>query len=112
MGGSKLYDVVHDYTGGMMRCNFRDTTGETTGYYESWEQFKYVMIMDDPTYNMVIRWDWDAGDKELILHYMHQRKGDYVVRIIKNMKPEDEPDVREFLQAQWDYMKTVWEPLS
>lgn len=49
---------------------------------------------------------------ELKLFLMMQRKGCKKVITIKNMQPEDEPSVRNYLADRWETMKKVWGGIS
>lgn len=78
----------------------------------------------DMDYNLLYRWDWviaDPNDYEkgepvpgpqLKLFYMFQRKALPTSVTVRNMTPEDESEVREFLQRNWKHMQELWAPFS
>jgi hypothetical protein len=82
------------------------------------------MYTADKDYNLLYRWDWkeaDPADYEegeemrapwLELFYMLQRKAKPLSVEVHDMRPEDEPEVRAFLQEHWDHMQRVWAPFG
>jgi len=112
----KLWGAEHPYH--CSTANYYSNNCEHS--WESWAAFFEEFGDSDEDYNMVFRWDWDpAGPEwngretpELTIFMMHQRKGMFASHTVKNIKAEDEPKVREWLKARWDYMRRLWEPLG
>ena len=126
---AKLWESEHEYY-----CNDNFYSSEPKWSYASWAAFADEELKDiDDDYNFLFRWDWlkydpdddrrtsfDAGetpttgstDQYLKLFYMGQRKGLFRVVTVYNLSEADEPAVREFLRARWQYMRGLWEPIS
>lgn len=87
--------------------------------FGSWSDFMESWGDSDYDYNLLYRWDWHEGEEheipagiaELKLFFMLQRKAaprSVSVRVSRS----DESSVREWLQARWEHMIKVWDPLS
>lgn len=92
-------------------CNQANSPAQT---YDSWEDFYSEWKDADKDYNMVFRFDMleDEGKPELHLFYMLQRKGIFKPVTVMNIKEEDAPEITQFLQAHWEYVKALWTPFS
>lgn len=96
------------------------------GYHsevESWSSFISEMGDADDDYNLLLRWDWEletdddekavtpTGTGTLKLRYVLQRKG---VCLSFNVRvgPDDEQEVRTWLEGKWKNVKALWAPFS
>ena len=121
----RLWEVKHPYYCNL--GNYFATGGDDTHTrYRTWGEF-YASEGDcDPDMNLLFRWDWQEGEDHdlapfngdenyrnglLLLFWMGQRKGLYRWSEVEVCRA-DEPAVREFLQSRFNYLKTLWEPLS
>ena len=111
-----LWEVDHPYY--CEAGNYHSSDAATE--WESWEAFIGSYRHADVDMNLVFRWDWHhqnpddegwGGGSWMFIGIMGQRKGAYWPHIIKNMKPEDEPEVREYLTRHLDTIKQLWAPL-
>lgn len=105
---------------------------------ESWKHFKELWGYDfdgefyiDFDYNYLFRWDieelhdwtYDSpedeergsatdlgpnGKFEMHLYFIHQRKGNFVPVIIKEIKEEDMEEISNFLLDAWEAIKNTW----
>lgn len=64
-------------------------------------QYKYEDETDDNT-----------GPMQLLLFFMLQRKGLFVPVIVNNITEADMPEITEFLQKRWEYLKGQWAEFS
>ena len=121
-----LWEIDHPYY-----CNqgnyFAAGGQDVFAHYRSWADFFVEEGDSDPDYNLLFRWDWHEGEDHsdgvpfngdvnyrngvLLLFWMGQRKGLYRWSEVEVCRA-DEPAVREFLQARFDYLKRVWEPFE
>lgn len=90
--------------------------------FGSWAEFIEEQGSNDLDYNLLYRWDWripDPDDYEpgeelpgesVSLYFVHQRKG--ITRsACAQVRPEDEPAIREWLLVRAEHMRSLWEPL-
>jgi hypothetical protein len=82
----------------------------------------FSFVTADKDYNLLYRWDWkeaepsDYSDGEaapapwLDLFYILQRKAKPLSVTVHNMRPEDEPEARAFLQGHWKHIQRLWAP--
>ena len=81
--------------------------------WESWAEFLGVFGGSDTDMNLVWRWDWNKPDGDfpapetLDLYMMHQRKA-YPVSHSIRIAPEDEPEVRKYLEQHWARLCEMW----
>lgn len=109
-----LWEYEHPYH--CSRSNYYSNDCEFT--YASWSDFLEEMGEADMDLNLVVRWDWrDADNKdnwlnqdELVLFYLHQRKGRFV-SMTAQVQKSDEPSVRKWLLKNAAHMRLLWEPL-
>lgn len=124
MGEKHLWEADHAYY-----CNegnyYAPGRDQPTAHYGSWPSFHESEGDSDPDYNLLFRWDWYEGgfggseftgdvnyrNGALHLFWMGQRKGLYRWTTVEVCRA-DEPAVREWLQGRFDYLKSLWEPLS
>lgn len=91
-----------------------------TGYFDTWEDFMHEWLDDgfliDDDYNHLFRFDIKKDEEEgtfsLELFFMFQRKGAFVPILIRKIKKEDMPQISEFLEKRWQYMKNQWKEFS
>lgn len=117
-----LWEVDHPYY--MNEGNYFDRNCHAT--FKSWAEFLDEYADSDMDYNWIVRWDWREGEgwdlgeyngddnyrhAQFLLQFIGQRKS-----LLHSVEVEvcraDEPAILEFLKPRWDYMKTMWEPLS
>lgn len=93
--------------------------------YGSWSRFLDEFDRADIDLNMVFRWDWKRFDPQdyteedmpkdqrdtLQICMMHQRKGKYCSYLVR-VTDADADDVQAFLKKHWEYLKSIWEPIS
>lgn len=119
---SKLWEVKHPYY-----CNegnyYAKGNEQPHSHYKTWSSFLDEFGDSDMDYNFLIRWDWDEEEERkytgddyyrngaLKVFWLGQRKGIFHWSTVEVCRA-DEPSVRQFLQKRWDYMRTMWEPLS
>lgn len=122
-----LWQTEHDYYGPEAPYWGRpDQYRDYIQTFESWGEFVTGESMYTATkgLNLLYRWDWNAPDPslympgetvptehELELFWMLPRKG-IMARACITVTPEDEPAVRAWLLPHWEYMRSLWEPLS
>lgn len=119
MSNVHLWEVDHAYY-----CNLGNYYNNDCGsHFKSWNEFLETMGAADFDYNLLFRWDWSeegerafTGDDhyrngQLELFWMHQRKGRYVYMTIEVCRA-DESAVRAYLEPRWDYLRSLWEPIS
>lgn len=121
----KLWEASHRYY-----CNegnyFARGDQQPTCRYRSWGEFLSEEGDSDPDYNLLFRWDWREGEDYdlapyngddnyrnglLMLFWMGQRKGLYRWTEVEVCRA-DEPSVREFLQDRFDFLVSLWAPLT
>lgn len=115
----KLYETNHPYYMSQ-GCYFdRGCHHE----YESWEDFLEEWRESDIDYNWIIRWDWSTledmeltpinhEDEELLqIQFFLQRKS-YPISCYIRVNRDQEPEIKEFLNKYWLYMKEMWAPFS
>jgi len=105
----KLYEIDHPYYCSEHNYRCSGIQSHTVVFqYDNWEAFKESSWFDsDLNWNLLFRFDWrdqlnedgtDTQNGQLCLFWLLQRKGDFNSCIISNMKIENEPEVREWLQ--------------
>lgn len=98
----KLYESSHLYY-----CS----EGERTTTFHSWNEFLEDFNSYDLDLNLIIRWDWNSEDQDILwLFSVQQRKGiltSYEIYVTKN----DEISIKEFLQIRWAKIKENWAPI-
>jgi hypothetical protein len=108
---TKLFEIEHPYY--CAEHNYRVSgtkSHEVIFEYDDWLLFtESGWFNSDQDLNLLFRFDWKDG--ELYLYWILQRKGDFNCCIIHDMKIENEPEVREFLQKRFNHLKNLWEPL-
>lgn len=89
--------------------------------YETWADFKEEWLDPDDSldddYNHVFRFDIkeseeNPGTFSLWLFFMLQRKGIFRPVRVKHIFAEDIPEIDNFLQDRWEYMKGQWKEIS
>lgn len=133
-----LWEVEHDYYG-PEGCYYASgvVNEQNVTRFDSWQDFiengdELADDHDPGGMNLLYRWDWHAwhlvewfdpegdgvdengenGEKwELELFWMLPRKG-IMLRTEIRATPADEPDVRRWLALRWEYMRSIWEPVS
>ena len=114
---TRLWEVEHPYY-----CSESNYYSNDTGeQFESWAEFASAWDSYDLDLNLLFRWDWKIeeyegedrpkGSHRLQLFYVLQRKGIFMC-IEVDVTPQDEPQVREWLQVRWDKMLELWRPLT
>lgn len=114
-----LWEVDHAYY-----CNLGNYFSNDCGSeFRSWAEFMSAEGDADKDYNLLFRWDWELDEGSaypddpnyrggtLSLFYMGQRKGLYRFVTVSVCKA-DEPAVRAWLQARFDYLVALWAPLT
>lgn len=111
-----LWEPEHPYYCNEGNYYTAQDVGET---YDSWESFLEGFGDSDLDLNLVFRWDWKRADPEeerehdtLLVFNMQQRKGKFCYAEVSNIREEDEPSVRLWLQARLDHLLRLWAPLS
>ena len=117
---TKLWQVEHPY-----RCeigNFFAAPGQGVHeVFDSWSDFMADFGRDmDDDYNFLYRWDWqkpdpddeeDDGVHRLFLFFVAQRKArNFSIEVA--VDPDDDVEIREWLQERWKYMQAVWAPIN
>ena len=114
----------HDYYCCDTRWNARN--GEGFAEFDCWEDFKAEWGLKDKTfydcYNYLFRFDLrqkyedetddNTGPMQLLLFFMLQRKGLFVPVTVNNITEADMPEITEFLQKRWEYLKGQWAEFS
>lgn len=133
----KLWEIDHPFY--VEEGNFYENHCHNT--YDSWSSFVNDGIpFIDEDLNFLYRWDWKKMDQSdyflddlvskesqkqvlkgygrvscvpdhLLLFYILPRKPKTISFEIQ-VEKEDEPVIRDWLKTKWEYMKTMWEPLS
>ena len=115
----KLKDLAVDHPYYCSDSNY--FSNEASKTYYTWPEFYGEMKGADPEYNLIFRWEIrehedDDGVKSgayyMEIFYMQQRKGLYMPISIKRVFEEDVPQIIEFLQAKYTYLKKLWEPIQ
>ena len=106
-----LWEPEHPYycTNG----NFYQTGHHTQ--YPTWGDFIEVAGDWDLDMDLLFRWDWHKPDRgvmgTLSLYFVRQRKGfNYSVSV--QVHPDEEPEVRAYLQVRLEHLLTMWAPLT
>ena len=90
--------------------------------FDCWEDFKSDWCPENRTYdddlNHLFRFDLqqkyeektddNTGSMQLLLFFMLQRKGLFVPVTVNNITEADMPEITEFLQKRWEYIKKQW----
>lgn len=126
MSETPLFEADHPYY-----CNegnyYAPGNDQPTARYRTWAEFIEEEGESDMDYNLLFRWDWREsedwghgspfnGDPNyrngvLLLYWMGQRKGLYRWTEIEVCRA-DEPAIRAFLQIRFDYLVSLWGPLT
>jgi hypothetical protein len=111
-----LWNFDHDYY-----CNeeaWSDPSRTSHIDFTSWDNFKTSNWYEaDLDYELLFRWDWHAPSEELglsehlELFFMGQRHGRFRAVFIR-VTPEDEEEVRAYLQIRFDHLMWLWMPFS
>lgn len=89
--------------------------------YDSWDDFKQEWLdpgdLIDDDYNHVFRFDITKSEEtpgrfDLWLFFILQRKGIYRPVWVKNITQGDIPEIKNFLEDRWEYMKNQWKEFS
>lgn len=89
--------------------------------YDSWADFKQEWLdpgdLIDDDYNHIFRFDITKSEEtpggfDLWLFFILQRKGIYRPVWVKNITQEDIPEIKNFLEDRWEYMKNQWKEFS
>lgn len=92
--------------------------------FENWADFIEEFESWDEDYNFLYRWDFEPSDPDLeeddedwrpphlVFCYIAQRKGTFTWARINNPRPEDEAEVRAYLEKRWNHVQRLWAPLS
>lgn len=118
----RLWEIKHPYY--MNEGNYFQNGCHTE--YKTWADFKEEWSSSDMDYNWFVRWDWLEGEDNGAGEYAgddYYRNGRFMIQRIGQRKAlldshevsvcrADEPEIRNFLERYWEYMKTMWEPLS
>lgn len=122
----ELWEADHSYY-----CNegnyYAPGRDQPVARYKNWAEFLAEEGDSDLDYNLLFRWDWREsedwghgtefnGDENyrngvLLLFWMGQSKGLYRWTEIEVCRA-DGPAVRQFLQARFDHLKKLWEPVQ
>jgi len=88
--------------------------------FDSWEDFGWKD--NDPDMNLLVRWDWKQSDPScyvdvevpqdrLILFWLLQRKGDFMITSFPVEKTE-EPEIRAWLSERYKAIEELWRPIT
>ena len=109
-----LWQVDHPYYCADGCYYTSDAKAHTT--HDGWASFLKEFKDADVNLNLVWRWDWrideEDGSHSLAIFMMHQRKAQPHSHQIENVRPEDEPSVRAFLDKHWRTIQAIWAPLT
>lgn len=120
--GAHLWEAPHPYY--MTEGNYFQAGCHTT--YKTWAEFVNEFGESDLDYNWFVRWDWlegedhGAGTYNGDDYYRHAR---FMLQMIGQRKAKllsfevevcraDEPAILAFLGPRWEYMLSMWAPLS
>lgn len=111
-------------TGHSYYCEVNEEWRTSHSEYDTWDDFKenYCDGLEnlDDDYNFLFRFDIkphiteDGGTTgyELVLCFMQQRHGKFSPVIILSISENDMPEIEEWLNGRWDYMKQIWSEFS
>ncbi len=116
----RLWEADHPYY-----CNegnyFASGNDQPVQVYESWTDFFTEEGDSDPDMNLLFRFDWRKADPDeekwgnkvdtLLLFWIGQRKGLYRWTEV-HVKDDDEEAVKSWLQSRFNYLKSIWHPLT
>jgi len=109
--GLHLWEPEHPYycaSGNFFKVGYHSN-------YPTWGDFIATAGGWDLDMDLLFRWDWhkpDAGVMgTLSLYFVRQRKG-YNYSIDVQVHPDEEPEVRTYLQARLDHLLAMWAPLT
>jgi hypothetical protein len=105
-----LWDVEHPYywnEGNYYKNGCHHNAG-------TWGDFIAEVADWDMDYNLLCRWDWEKPERGVIgtlkTFWVGQRKASlWSMECV--VHPDEEPAVREFLQARLDHLMKLWAPL-
>jgi hypothetical protein len=88
--------------------------------FDTWKDFVHEWLDDglliDDDYNHLFRFDIKKEEKRrkfsLELFFMLHRKGAFVPILIRKIEESDMPEISEFLEKRWEYMKNQWKEFS
>lgn len=103
-----------------------DQRRDEVAEFDCWEDFKDDWCPKGITYdddlNHLFRFDFqykyedetddNTGPMQLLLFFMLQRKGLFVPVTVNNITEADMPEITEFLQKRWEYLKGQWTEFS
>lgn len=103
-----------------------DQRRDEVAEFDCWEDFKDDWCPKGRTYdddlNHLFRFDFqykyedetddNTGPMQLLLFFMLQRKGLFVPVTVNNITEADMPEITEFLQKRWKYLKGQWAEFS
>lgn len=102
-----LKDAEHPYCG----------TASDSDYYDSADAFLESVSQLDQDLNLLYRWDYDKDEYSdnpepyIEFFYIQQRRGRIYSSRVK-YAVEDEPKLREYIEAQFEYLKKLWSPVA
>ena len=109
-----IKDLAKDHNYYCEECNYYKNG--TTEKYGTWQHFLEEYGEASIAMNLIFRWDIIFNDETnkyyMKLFFMQQRKGRYYCCIVEEVKDEDEQSIRKFLERYWEYIKTLWIPIS
>jgi hypothetical protein len=89
-------------------------------HYESWQDYLHEWSDVDDDMNLLWRWDFIPSDESkegerigpfrLDLFYIMQRKGYTYSCHIKEVKPEEEAEIRDYLRKKSKKIAEIWAP--
>ena len=92
---------------------------ESYAEFDTWEDFKNNWLKDDleldDDLNHFFRFDIkknDYGTFSLHLYAMLQRKGAFIPLLRKHIERKELPEINEFLEKRWQYLKKQWTEFS
>lgn len=108
--GNMLYDYDDDLNF-LYRWDWKKADPEDYLFNFSDEILEDGEITEEQINQSKKEFEEDSKTDRLMLFFMLQRKS-FNISVEVNVVENDEPLVREWLEKKWEYMKTMWAPLS